>query len=43
MVLHTRLAAGADGGLHRLLPEFMYVAAPPYFEAAVAKAEMLAG
>lgn len=39
-VLHARLAAGADDGLRRLLPEFMYIAVLPYFGSEVASAEM---
>jgi AcrR family transcriptional regulator len=39
-VLHARLAAGADGGLRRLLPEFMYIAVLPYFGSGAAGAEM---
>ena len=39
-VLHSRLAAGADGGFRELLPEFMYFAVLPYFGAEVANAEM---
>ncbi|HEX3735734.1 MAG TPA: TetR/AcrR family transcriptional regulator [Solirubrobacterales bacterium] len=41
-VVHSRLAAGANGGFRELLPEFMYFAVLPYFGAAVAKAEMQA-
>jgi AcrR family transcriptional regulator len=41
-VIHSRLAAGADGGFRELLPEFMYFAVLPYFGAAAAKAEMRA-
>jgi AcrR family transcriptional regulator len=43
MVIHSRLAAGARGGFHRLLPQFMYVAVLPYFGAEAARAEMRSG
>lgn len=41
-LIHSRLAAKADGGFHELLPEFMYFAVLPYFGAEVAAAEMRA-
>ncbi len=41
-VIHSRLAAGTDGGFRELLPEFMYFAVLPYFGADVANAEMQA-
>jgi AcrR family transcriptional regulator len=41
-VIHSRLSSGADEGLHRLLPEFMYVAVLPYFGAEAAGTEMRA-
>lgn len=39
-VVHARLSSEAEGGLSRLLPEFMYFAVLPYFGADVASAEM---
>jgi AcrR family transcriptional regulator len=41
-LIHSRLAAKADGGFRELLPEFMYFAVLPYFGAEVAGAEMQA-
>jgi AcrR family transcriptional regulator len=41
-LIHQRLAAGNDGGLRQLLPEFMYFAVLPYFGAEAASAEMQA-
>jgi AcrR family transcriptional regulator len=41
-VVHARLAAGEDGDLRELLPEFMYFAVLPYFGAEMAAAEMQA-
>jgi AcrR family transcriptional regulator len=41
-LIHSRLAAKADGGFRELLPEFMYFAVLPYFGAEVAAAEMQA-
>lgn len=41
-LIHSRLAAKADGGFRELLPEFMYFAVLPYFGAAAAAAEMQA-
>ncbi len=41
-VIHARLAAGADGGFRKLLPEFMYFAVMPYFGADAANEAMLA-
>jgi len=41
-LIHSRLAARADGSFHELLPEFMYFAVLPYFGAEVASAEMQA-
>jgi AcrR family transcriptional regulator len=41
-VIHSRLAAGADDGFRKLLPEFMYFAVLPYFGAEAASAEMQA-
>ncbi len=41
-LIHSRLAAGADAGFRRLLPEFMYFAVLPYFGAAAAGAELQA-
>jgi AcrR family transcriptional regulator len=39
-VVHSRLAARADGGFCRLLPEFTYFAVLPYFGVDAAIAEM---
>jgi AcrR family transcriptional regulator len=39
-IVHSRLASRDADGFHELLPELMYIAALPYFGAAVAKAEM---
>lgn len=39
-VLHSRLANREDGNLHRLLPEFMYIAVLPYFGVDEARAEL---
>lgn len=41
-VVHARLAAGADGSFHKLLPEFMYFAVMPYFGAEAANEAMSA-
>jgi len=41
-VIHARLAAGADGGFRKLLPDFMYFAVVPYFGAEAANEAMLA-
>lgn len=41
-IVHSRLAAGSDGGFAELLPEFMYFAVLPYFGADLASAEMQA-
>lgn len=40
MVVHSRLAAGADGGFRPLLPELMYVAVLPYFGPQTAQQEL---
>jgi len=42
-LIHSRLAAKADGSFHELLPEFMYFAVLPYFGAQAASTEMRAG
>ena len=39
-VIHSRLAAGGNGGFRELLPEFMYVIVLPYFGPEAARAEM---
>jgi AcrR family transcriptional regulator len=41
-VVHSRLAAGANGGFRELLPEFVYFAVLPYFGDVVAGVEMQA-
>jgi AcrR family transcriptional regulator len=40
MVIHSRLAAGEDGGFRDLLPQLMYVAVLPYFGPQAAKQEL---
>jgi AcrR family transcriptional regulator len=41
-LIHSRLAAKAEGGFRELLPEFMYFAVLPYFGAEAASTEMAA-